>query len=65
MRDGLNGLKFPVFDERQVKPKRISMEEYARFVQFGWEHAPRREEQIERRLKTQPTKRFVLSNPSD
>lgn len=62
MKDERNDLKFPVFDEPQVTPKRLSMEEYARFVQFGWEHAVRREEQIERRLKTGPTVRFTLDD---
>jgi len=53
-------LVFPIFDTPNVPPKRMSMSEYARFVQSGYEQAAKRDEQIRLRRKTGPVERFRL-----
>lgn len=53
-------LFLPVFKTPAIPPKRLSMSDYARFVQFGWEHAGKRDEQLQLRRTAEPVKRFRL-----
>jgi hypothetical protein len=38
----------------------MTMSEYARFVQSGWERAGKRDEQVRLRKKSEPVERFRL-----
>lgn len=53
-------LNFPVWPDSPVPPKRMTMEEYAAFVEFCWKNLPNKERALEQRLRDAPTVPFVI-----
>ena len=53
-------LNLPVWPDAPVPPKRMTMEEYAAFVEFCWKNLPNRERLLAERLRDVPTVRFEI-----
>lgn len=53
-------LDFPVWPEVPVPPKRMTMDEYAAFVEFCWKNLPNKERVLEERLRDVPTVPFLI-----
>lgn len=54
-------LRFPVFGTPDIRPKRLSMDEYLRFVQLAYRSLANKKQIREMRLRQVPTARFSLS----